>query len=280
MKPPLFVGSSKESLYIAYAVQENLESVAEVTVWDQGIFSLSQTAISSLIKTLDISKFGVFILSPDDITKIRGKEYPTARDNLIFELGLFIGKIGHERTFFIIPSDSKDIHLPSDLLGLMPAYFDANRKDGNFRAALGPACNQIRQVVISLEAPRFNSEVYLKFNQIHRRAREILISAIINSENADKFPHITELNQEPIFSLSKMAGASGIKEPSLFILGLNAIGGLISKSGDKAQPWENMQIEKDLVELDKILTDWKKASRRKSERNSNLKDPENTQFRL
>ncbi len=70
MKPPLFVGSSKESLYIAYAVQENLESVAEVTVWDQGIFSLSQPAISSLIKTLDISKFGVFILSPDDVTKI------------------------------------------------------------------------------------------------------------------------------------------------------------------------------------------------------------------
>lgn len=258
MKPPLFVGSSKESLYIAYAVQENLESVAEVTVWDQGIFSLSQPAISSLIKTLGISKFGVFILSPDDVTKIRGKEYPTARDNLIFELGLSIGRIGLERTFFIIPSDSKDIHLPSDLLGLMPAYFDANRKDGNFRAALGSACNQIRQVVISLEAPRFNSEVRLKFNQIHRRAREILISAIINSENADKFPHITELNQEPIFSLSQMARASGIEESSLFILGLDVIGGQIFKSGDKAQPWENMQLGKDLVKLEEILTDWER----------------------
>ena len=263
MKPPLFVGSSKESLDIAYALQENLESMAEVTVWDQGIFNLSQPAISSLIKTLDISKFGVFILSPDDVTKIRGKEYPTARDNLIFELGLFIGRIGLERTFFIIPIDSKDIHLPSDLLGLMPAYFDANRKDKNIRAALGPACNQIRQAIISLEIPRFNSEVYLKFNQIHRRAREILINAIINSENAEKFPHPTELNQKPIFSLSEMVGATGIKGPSLFILGLNAIGEQIFESGDKAQPWENMQMEKDLVQLDEILTDWEKRLSKK-----------------
>ena len=264
MKPPLFVGSSKESLDIAYALQENLESMAEVTVWDQGIFNLSQPAISSLIKTLDISKFGVFILSPDDVTKIRGKEYPTARDNLIFELGLFIGRLGLERTFFIIPRESNDIHLPSNLLGLTPAYFEANRKDSNLCAALGPACSQIRQAVISLESPRFNSDIYFRFNHIHKRARELLINAIINSENAEKFPHPTELNQKPIFSLSEMVGATGIERPSLFILGLDTIGGQIFKSGDKAQPWENMQMEKDLVQLDEILTDWeKKLSKKK-----------------
>lgn len=38
MKPSLLIGSSKASLNIAYAAQENLESVAEVTVWVQGIF--------------------------------------------------------------------------------------------------------------------------------------------------------------------------------------------------------------------------------------------------
>lgn len=263
MKPPLFVGSSKESLYIAYAVQENLESIAEVTVWDQGIFSLSRPAITSLIKIIDISKFGVFVLSPDDVTKIRGEEYPTARDNLIFELGLFIGRIGLERTFFIIPSHSKDIHLPSDLLGLTPAYFDATRKDKNSRAALGPSCNQIRQVIISLESSRFTDEVYLKFNQIHNRAREVLISAIINSENADKFPHIAKLNKEPIFSLSQMAGACGIEEPTLFVLGLDAIGGIIFKSGDKAEPWENMKMEKELSGIDAILIKWEKRLSKK-----------------
>jgi len=37
-RPRIFVGSATESLDIAYAVQENLEHNAEITVWTQGIF--------------------------------------------------------------------------------------------------------------------------------------------------------------------------------------------------------------------------------------------------
>ena len=154
MKLPLFIGSSKESLDIAYALQENLEHVAEGTVWDQGIFALSQPAISSLLKALDNYKFAVFILSPDDVTKIRGEEYQTARDNIIFELGLFIGRLGLEKTFFVIPRASEDMHLPTDIAGLTPAYFEANRGDRNLRAALGPASNQIKKEMEKLESPR------------------------------------------------------------------------------------------------------------------------------
>lgn len=258
IKPPLFIGSSKESLDIAYALQENLQSVAEVTVWDQGIFTLSQPAISSLLKVINNSKFGVFILSPDDVTKIRDKDYPTARDNLIFELGLFIGRLGLERTFFVIPQDAKDMHLPSDLLGLTPAYFDANRKDRNFRAALGPACNQIRQAIISLDSPRFNSEIYHKFDQIYRRAREALIIAITNSKKAQEFPNKTKLNNESLYSLSHMAGVAEIEEPLLLTTGLEVIGELIYAPGNKVKPWENMNIEKELGKLEKTLADWEK----------------------
>lgn len=151
MKPSAFVGSSTESLAIAYAIQENLEHSAEVTVWDQGIFALSKYSIDSLQDTLDGADFGVFVFSPDDVSTIREKEQETVRDNVIFELGLFIGRLGKERSFIILPHGHEEtLHLPTDLLGLTPAIYEPNRQDGNLRAALGPACSKISKVFAKL----------------------------------------------------------------------------------------------------------------------------------
>lgn len=85
MKPSIFVGSSVESIDTAYAIQENLEHDAEVTVWTQGIFDLSKYTLDALVDQLDESDFGVFVFSPDDVARIRGKTVATARDNIVFE---------------------------------------------------------------------------------------------------------------------------------------------------------------------------------------------------
>jgi predicted nucleotide-binding protein len=74
MKPRIFVGSSTEGLKIAYPLQENLEHDAEITVWPQGVFELSTPTLLSLIKGLGNFDFGIFVFSPDDVVKIRGKE--------------------------------------------------------------------------------------------------------------------------------------------------------------------------------------------------------------
>jgi len=256
MKPSLFIGSSKESLDTAYALQENLEPVAEVTVWDQGIFALSQPTILSLLKALDNSKFGVFILSSDDVIKIRGSEYQIARDNIVFELGLFIGRLGLERTFFLIPRNSLDMHLPSDLLGLTPAFFDASRNDGNISAALGPASNQIRKAILALESPRFDAELYDRFSQLIKKARGLMISAIQTSNKSSEFPNKNELYNETGFSLSEMAEAAGIKIPDLLILGIDAIGGLLYKPGEKARSWEQDNIRSEIIKLENMLKKW------------------------
>ena len=150
MKPKLFIGSSAEQLSLAYAAQEGLEHDAEVTVWTQDIFALSKSALASLIDALDENDFGLFILAPDDISAIRDVSRQTVRDNVIFELGLFIGKLGGERCFMIVPRGLDDLHLPSDLLGLTPATFDPDRQDQNLSAALGPACNRIRKAISKL----------------------------------------------------------------------------------------------------------------------------------
>lgn len=150
VKPRMFIASSVERLDLAYAAQENLEHEVEATVWTQDVFSLSTTAMASLIDVLDETDFAMFILMPDDVTAIRDQNRKTVRDNIIFELGLFVGRIGSDRCFLVVPRGVEDLHLPTDLVGLTPATFEPDRQDENLLAALGPACNRIRKAVSRL----------------------------------------------------------------------------------------------------------------------------------
>jgi hypothetical protein len=150
MKPRMFIGSSVEQLDLAYAAQDNLEHDVEGTVWTQGIFGLSRSSLASLIDVLDESDFGLFIFAPDDVTTIRDATKRTVRDNVVFELGLFIGRLGSERCFTMVPRGTEDLHLPTDLIGMAPAEFASDRSDGNLQAALGPACNRVRKAVKAL----------------------------------------------------------------------------------------------------------------------------------
>jgi hypothetical protein len=146
-KPSLFIASSAEHLDLAYAIQQNLEHDVEATVWTQGVFKISRPALMSLVDALSSFDFGAFVFSPDDVTNMRDDRLQTVRDNVIFELGLFVGGLGLDRSFVIVPRGITELHLPTDLLGLIPATFDPNRQDKNLIAALGSACNEIRGAI-------------------------------------------------------------------------------------------------------------------------------------
>ena len=45
--------------------------------------------------------FAIFVFHPDDKSLIREKEYDTVRDNVILELGMFIGTLGLEKCFIL-----------------------------------------------------------------------------------------------------------------------------------------------------------------------------------
>ncbi len=146
MKPKIFVASSVEGLDIAYPLQVNLQHDADVTVWSQGVFSLSVTPLDSITEALNSSDFGIFVFSPDDETKMRGTTANTVRDNVIFELGLFIGRLGKRRCFIVMP-DTVDFHIPTDLVGVSPAKYSGARARSEIAASLGPACHEIRNIM-------------------------------------------------------------------------------------------------------------------------------------
>src|SRR5262249_34936207 len=144
-KPAVFIGSSSEGLVVAGHIQSHLQDVAECTIWNQGLFELGKATLSNLYDFINKFDFAVFVVTPDDKVEIRGEEFVSARDNIIFELGLFMGGLGTDRVVFVSAGRIEDFRLPSDLDGITHATYDAYRKDGNMSAATGPVCIKIKQ---------------------------------------------------------------------------------------------------------------------------------------
>ncbi|MFC1597513.1 TIR domain-containing protein [Planctomycetota bacterium] len=146
-RPYVFIGSSTEGLPVAEAIQANLEHVCECHIWSQGVFGLGEGPMESLIRNVGKFDFSILVLTPDDIVSSRGKSKPSARDNVIFELGMFIGTLGRDRTF-MVSARNTDMRLPSDLTGLEPATFQ-QPESGNLQSALGTACTRIKSAIES-----------------------------------------------------------------------------------------------------------------------------------
>ena len=145
----VFIISSSEALPIAQAIQTSFQDDPfTVVVWTNGVFRASHYPVESLEAHLDEADFAVAIAEPDDVTSIRGISAPTARDNVIFELGLFIGRLGRKRSFLLEPRGD-EVKLPSDLTGITTIrYRSAAPKD--LATALAPACNQMRDIINDL----------------------------------------------------------------------------------------------------------------------------------
>lgn len=78
----------------------------------------------------DVS-FAIVLLSPDDkgctVDAFPDDAKTRARQNVILELGYFIGKLGRDRVF-VLHKNSSDFELPSDILGVLYTPYDSNWK--------------------------------------------------------------------------------------------------------------------------------------------------------
>jgi len=144
-RPCIFVGSSSEGLDIANKLQELLSGEFSVVVWNQGtVFGLGTSTLEALEAAVLKFHHAVFVFTADDELNMRGEVKPVARDNVLFELGMFIGKLGRKKAFVVHPGKN-GVSLPSDLAGSTTAPYDPNER--NLAAALGPVSTRIRNAV-------------------------------------------------------------------------------------------------------------------------------------
>jgi CRP/FNR family cyclic AMP-dependent transcriptional regulator len=144
--PLLFVGCSVESVKIAEEIQLKLKhDDINVLVWTDGVFGPSGITIEDLQDVVNKSDFAAFLFGPDDVVISRDKELEAPRDNIVFELGLFMGRLDRKRTF-IIKEHHTEIKMPTDLLGINPITY-VLKKSGDLTTAVAPVCTELRKAI-------------------------------------------------------------------------------------------------------------------------------------
>ena len=131
IKKKIFIGSSTEELWIAQYVKDLLQQKNfEVTIWneslwDSSVFKINNNYLSDLLKATLKYDYGILIGTRDDKVEYRGNIVMSPRDNVIFELGLFLGRLGTSKCAFLL---ELNVNLLSDLKGLTLTFFDRNDK--------------------------------------------------------------------------------------------------------------------------------------------------------
>jgi hypothetical protein len=176
----LFVGSSTEGLEFARAARGLLHHDAEVTLWNEGFFRLGNTFIETLVTALPRFDFALLVITPDDFVGAREVEGFGPRDNVIFELGLFMGHLGRSRTFLLHQHGA--IKIPTDLSGMTAATYEWPRDDQNYQAAVAVACDEIRNAIRDLgvteaklgrEVSKLKSRQDMHEDELSRQREEI-----------------------------------------------------------------------------------------------------------
>jgi hypothetical protein len=198
MKPRIFIGSAGESEQVAIAIQSTLCRYAELTVWSQDVFNPSDITLEKLEDILGHADFGILVYHPTDKTISRKKAYWSVRDNVIFESGMFVGRLGRKRTFLLKPASAREMKIPSDLFGVTIGTYDDNRSDDNLEAAVGPFCQDVLRQIKKLMPRACECGKHLEFTH------DVFVSTILAgfSDSKRLYEH-NQLMKKLVASLRK-----------------------------------------------------------------------------
>lgn len=214
VKPAVFIASSLEAASYAQAVNIKLEEDAHSDIWENA-FNLSSITILSLIEKTKKVDYAVFIFHPDDRVFIRDAEFDSVRDNVVLELGLFIGKLGLDKCFILIPrSKGNNFRLPSDLLGVTVTTYDD--QDTDIVRAVTTSCSKIKLRIKELENSRKETEAISEESNLREElidAKAQIMGAKFEVQNMEgKYRNVVETVKTLFFSVAKPATPLEIKE--------------------------------------------------------------------
>jgi hypothetical protein len=160
--PRVFIASATQTLGTANALSLALRKVGLVPlVWNDA-FELSRTNIENLEKIASSASAAIFVMGVEDKHHVDGRLIPATRDNVLFEFGLFLGKLGRSRCAVVRP-DVEDWRWPSDLQGLTTIRLPAEA----FGVMKTPA-------ELLLADPRFDSRI--------EEAAAVLVAHILSAD--------------------------------------------------------------------------------------------------
>lgn len=152
-KPEMFIGSANHTntKEIVKSIELSLKSFVNVMPWFSG-FEPGSTTIESLVEKREKVDFACFILDSQDILMFKGEVMDAPRDNVVFEIGLFIGMLGQKRTFIVYP-EGKTLKHPTDLNGvnMIPVHASAWESPKNLLELMEEPVSRIRDQVLKLE---------------------------------------------------------------------------------------------------------------------------------
>ena len=172
-KPRIFLASSSEARDWANALALLMArgNWALIKPWFYSTFEPSVPILVALVENTRDVQFAVVLYTGDDTTESRSVVSAAPRDNIVFELGFFIARLGAERVVLVCPKETPKI--PSDYAGYGVLTFD-------------PSYGKPEEFMIPIA-----QELEMRFKQLlpmkdKRDQPSVLVSPVTDSETVNK----------------------------------------------------------------------------------------------
>lgn len=147
LKPTVFLSSSVEGAGLARAVRSLLERDCRVLFWIDNMVELDAEKRESLVEAVEQADLAILFLAGDEL-ELRKSNSRKLRDQVILELGIFMGLVGWDRTLLLCRED-RDVDLPFE--GINVARYAAARGERGLHTAVESAYLSIRKAFENLD---------------------------------------------------------------------------------------------------------------------------------